>query len=130
MNILLEAYLDRNFGDDLFVTLLINHYKEHQFYLMDNDGRGFSLVNCSKYGNLHTLTEEDALAQIEKYRVYILVGGDFYPPYYSRYGGRVERTAGIHKNGGNVLVLGASLYKDYPEDSLTAVRDFLGRLML
>lgn len=65
MNILLEAYLDRNFGDDLFVTLLINHYKEHQFYLMDNDGRGFSLVNCSKYGNLHTLTEEDALAQIE-----------------------------------------------------------------
>ena len=124
MNILLEAYLDRNFGDDLFVTLLINHYKEHQFYLMDNDRRGFSLVNCSKYGNLHTLTEEDALAQIEKYRVYILVGGDFYPPYYSRYGGRVERTAGIHKNGGNVLVLGASLYKDYPEDSLTAVRDF------
>ena len=44
MNILLEAYLDRNFGDDLFVTLLINHYKEHQFYLMDNDRRGFSLI--------------------------------------------------------------------------------------
>ena len=32
MNILLEAYLDRNFGDDLFVTLLTDHYKEHQFY--------------------------------------------------------------------------------------------------
>ena len=90
MNILLEAYLDRNFGDDLFVTLLTDHYKEHQFYLMDNDSRGFSLVNCSQYGNLHTLTEEDALVQIEKFHAYVLVGGDFYPPYYSRYKGRVS----------------------------------------
>ena len=124
MNILLEAYLDRNFGDDLFVTLLTDHYKEHQFYLMDNDSRGFSLVNCNKYGNLHTLTEEDALVQIEKFHAYVLVGGDFYPPYYSRYKGRVERAKGIHKNGGSVLVLGASLYREYPEDSLPAVREF------
>ena len=128
MKILLEAYLDRNFGDDLFVTVLTDHYVEHQFYLMDDESKGASLVNCSKHGNLHTVTEEEALAQINQFGAYVFVGGDFYPPYYSRYVGRVQRAKGIHENGGIVLVLGASLYKDYPVDSLPNVREFFAQV--
>lgn len=43
MNVLLEAYLERNFGDDLFVTLLINRYRNHRFYLLDDRKRDMHL---------------------------------------------------------------------------------------
>lgn len=57
MNVLLEAYLERNFGDDLFVTLLINRYRNHRFYLLDDRKKGYALVGDSKFGNVCLITE-------------------------------------------------------------------------
>lgn len=62
MNVLLEAYLERNFGDDLFVTLLINRYRNHRFYLLDDRKKGYALVGDSKFGNVCLITEEEAFS--------------------------------------------------------------------
>ena len=123
MNVLLEAYLERNFGDDLFVTLLIDHYQEHQFYLLDDQKKGFALANESKFKNLCMITEQEAMENMQKFGAYVLVGGDFYWPY-SEYHGRVQRAKAIHEKDGNVLILGGSLYKTYPPDRLPFVQEF------
>lgn len=123
MNVLLEAYLERNFGDDLFVTLLINRYGNHRFYLLDDRNKGYALVGDSKFGNVCLITEEEAFSDMRKFGAYLLVGGDFYHAngdYYAR----VRRAKAIHENGGYVLILGASLYKTYPADRLPFVQEF------
>lgn len=123
MNVLLEAYLERNFGDDLFVTLLINRYRNHRFYLLDDRKKGYALVGDSKFGNVCLITEEEAFSDMQKFGAYLLVGGDFYHAN-DDYHARVRRAKAIHENGGYVLILGASLYKTYPADRLPFVQEF------
>ena len=123
MNVLLEAYLERNFGDDLFVTLLINRYRNHRFYLLDDRKKGYALVGDSKFGNVCLITEEEAFSDMQKFGAYLLVGGDFYHAN-GDYHARVRRAKAIHENGGYVLILGASLYKTYPADRLPFVQEF------
>lgn len=36
MKTLVRAYLSKNFGDDLFIYILCNRYKEHKFYMIGN----------------------------------------------------------------------------------------------
>ena len=36
MQIYLNAYLEKNFGDDLFVKILVDRYKKHTFYAISN----------------------------------------------------------------------------------------------
>lgn len=123
MNVLLEAYLERNFGDDLFVTLLINRYRNHRFYLLDDRKKGYALVGDSRFGNVCLITEEEAFSDMQKFGAYLLVGGDFYHAN-GDYHARVRRAKAIHENGGYVLILGASLYKTYPADRLPFVQEF------
>ena len=123
MNVLLEAYLERNFGDDLFVTLLINRYGNHRFYLLDDRKKGYALVGDSRFGNVCLITEEEAFSDMQKFGAYLLVGGDFYHAN-GDYHARVRRAKAIHENGGYVLILGASLYKTYPADRLPFVQEF------
>lgn len=124
MKILLEAYLERNFGDDLFVALLTMHYKHHVFYLLDNASRGCAVTDCEGI-DIHSITEENAHSRLDEFDAYVLVGGDFYPPY-SNYAGRMRRAEAIKGKGGIVIILGASLYREYPEDQLDIVSGFLG----
>lgn len=122
MNILLEAYLERNFGDDLFVTLLTMHYKEHTFFLIDNQARGLTVTDCEGV-DIQSISEESAHQRIADFDAYVLVGGDFYSPY-SEYGGRMYRAEKVKENGGSVIILGASLYSDYPQERLEIVHGF------
>jgi len=123
MNILLEAYLDRNFGDDLFIALLIEHYKEHAFYLLDNVNRGYVVANHHEGGQLISITENEAHTRLQEFDSYVFVGGDFYHPY-SDYDGRIKRAKGIKDHGGSVIILGGSLYREYPEDRLELMNSF------
>ncbi len=123
MKILLEAYLARNFGDDLFVMLLARHYHEHEFYLIDDENRGAAIIHSNHLHNLHSIAKQEVAQFIHEFGAYIFVGGDFYPPYID-YDGRCDRIGRIKENGGRVFVLGASLYNHYPEDSLPDVNRF------
>lgn len=122
MNILLEAYLSKNFGDDLFITLLTMHYKDHTFYLLKNGNCSFA-GTVGKETRIHLISQEEAHQRLDEFDAYVLVGGDFYHPH-SDYTGRMKRAESIKKKGGSVLILGASLYKDYPEDRESVVGRF------
>ena len=122
MNILLEAYLSKNFGDDLFITLLTMHYKDHTFYLLKNGNCSFA-GTVGKETRIHLISQEEAHQRLDEFDAYVLVGGDFYHPH-SDYTGRMKRAEAIKKKGGSVLILGASLYKDYPEDRESVVGRF------
>ena len=38
MNIFLEAFVDTNFGDDLFIHTVVARYPEHTFYMLEKAG--------------------------------------------------------------------------------------------
>lgn len=123
MDILLEAYLEGNFGDDLFVTLLAAHYRNHTFYLIDDKNRGRMIAERGELDNLLSIPEESVHRQLPGVGAYVLVGGDFYLPY-GNYQKRIKRARAVKENGGSVVILGASLYKEYPEDSINDVKEF------
>lgn len=110
MNIILEAYLDRNFGDDLFVTILTEHYSQHHFFLICENDKGSSLLNSAK--NVSAITSEMVWNPYFKFDAYVIVGGDFFPEQYD-YTQRMKRALAIKQKGGRFLILGCSLYKEY-----------------
>lgn len=123
MKILVEAYLARNFGDDLFVVLLAQHYSDCEIYLMDDQGRSAAIICSNHLRNLYSITTQEIAYGIHVFDAYILVGGDFYPPC-ADYEGRCDRVRMIKRNGGKTFVLGGSLYKNYSDDALPQVQRF------
>ena len=67
MRVFLNAYLDENFGDDLFVEVIAQRYPNHQFDILapENYGGKFSSnVNLKLSNNLtKEMTKEDNIIQ-------------------------------------------------------------------
>lgn len=74
MKILLEAYLARNFGDDLFVVLLAQHYHEHEFYLIDDEHRCAAIIHSNHLCNLHSIAKQEIDQFIHEFGAYHLCG--------------------------------------------------------
>ena len=110
MNIILEAYIDRNFGDDLFVTILTQHYSEHHFFLICENDKGNSLLNAAK--NISVISPEMVWNPYFKFDAYAIVGGDFFPEQYD-YSQRLKRATAVKQSGGRFLIFGCSLYREY-----------------
>ena len=51
------AYLRKNFGDDLFVKMLLEKYKNIDFYIKCDKNEFIDILD--KYGNLHILYGKD-----------------------------------------------------------------------
>ena len=49
MQIYLNAYLEKNFGDDLFVKIIVDRYKKHTFYAISNSYK--TIDNLQIYKN-------------------------------------------------------------------------------
>ncbi len=123
MKILLEAFLARNFGDDLFVTLLCEHYREHEIYLLDTEDRSPGFSNSCKLSNITSIDPNEVWTRAGEFDVYIFVGGDFYPPD-ADYSWRTARIRLVQEHNGHVFILGGSLYRNYPESVLPAIQEF------
>ena len=51
MNILLNGYFDKNFGDDAMQEMIVSHFSEHDFY--PNCNQREMLAHLEKYENVH-----------------------------------------------------------------------------
>ena len=51
MNILLNGYFDKNFGDDAMQEIIVKHFNEHDFY--PNCNQREMLTHLEKYKNVH-----------------------------------------------------------------------------
>ena len=79
MNILLDAYLDHNFGDDLFVTILTARYPEDRFFIFTTHCPPHEQAWALSISNLLVVPEDDAYLSSGMFDAYIMVGGDMLP---------------------------------------------------
>ena len=71
MKIYMKAYLAENLGDDLFVKIITERYKNHKFYSISD---GFSnYKNNPNFSNLKVITKHRIFKNIRKYKLEKLI---------------------------------------------------------
>lgn len=125
MKILLDAYYDNNFGDDLFIDIVTKRYPHHMFYATTGSLRGMFAANPPKYPqkayerinsipNVSILPDCQAFVDSGFFDGYIMIGGDVFPDQ-CNYDLRMRFVESIKKTGGFAAMIGFSLYDSYSE---------------
>ena len=128
MNILLDAYFDHNFGDDLFISIVTKRYAEHRFFAFIG---GCELSVCrwaGRFPNLIVLPKCPALWQLGMFDAYIMIGGDVLPDggdYTGSYERRLQFMRTVKACGGYVAMLGFNLYHQYGVKTKTDLMEML-----
>ncbi len=82
MKIYVNAYLENNLGDDLFIKILTERYKKHKFYSITKGFKNYTKNNFKVYSNkyifkvLKKFELEKYLAN--KFDLVITIGGSMY----------------------------------------------------
>lgn len=81
MKVFIMAYARKNFGDDLFVKMLLDKYKKVDFFMKVNNYE--FLKELDKYENLHVLNGDDTdeklnKMKVEEYDAYVYIGGSIF----------------------------------------------------
>ena len=82
MKIYLDAYLSKNLGDDLFIDIITNRYKNHEFYAISKGIKGYNQKNLKVYTNSYVYRALKKF-QFEKYLanrcdLVVTIGGSMY----------------------------------------------------
>lgn len=114
MNILLDAYFDRNFGDDVFIKCITNKFPNDKFYAFLEYYPKEVCDWAEKLPNLYLLPECNVFLQKNMFDAYICVGGDIFPD-----GGdftkRKSYVKAVKECGGAVAYLGFSMFHEYSD---------------
>lgn len=95
MNILLDIYLEKNLGDDLFLVSILKRYPEHQFYI-------FTQLDYSDFEKKHTNLR---IVKLNKYFNYFLAKTDLKTMYKKIF---------MRKNNIDILAtIGGSIFIEY-----------------
>ena len=70
MKVFVNAYLENNLGDDLFMDILVNRYKNHQFYALTNSYE----ATCS---NVHKIKNKYFIKLIRKLNLKPIIANRF-----------------------------------------------------
>lgn len=110
MKILLEAFVDNNFGDNLFLHIMTSKNPEHTFYMLEQSAykKAYQTVQ-EEIPNLIVCKDESFLQEMDAMCV---VGGDLF---WDRadYSKLIHHARTIKKQGGRVSFLGFSLFPKY-----------------
>lgn len=113
MNIFLEAFVDTNFGDNLFVHTVVSRYPTHMFYMQVRDGYEESYrILAQNEKNICLIENGTDLDYLSNMDAMLIVGGDMFVNWID-YTKMEEQIRTVKNNGGFVAVLGISLYKKY-----------------
>lgn len=111
MKIFLEAFVDNNFGDNLFIHIVTARYPEYTFYMVEKEAYASSYGVLEKQiSNLIVQKEEGNLLQ--EVDGMFVVGGDMFGNG-ADYGELIRCVCTVKKNGGVVAFLGISLFPEY-----------------
>lgn len=124
MNILLDAYLDRNFGDDLFVDTITKMYPADKFYAFMEYYPAEIQEWAAKIPNLYLLPECCVILQKGFFDAYICVGGDIFPDE-GDFSTRKEWVESVKAADGKIVFLGFSLFHEYGEKTKEALRQLM-----
>lgn len=79
--VFIMAYLRKNLGDDLFVKMLLEKYKNLDFYIKYDKPEYLDILN--NYENLHVLYGKDTdeelyISDVNEYDAYVYIGGSIF----------------------------------------------------
>lgn len=124
MNILLDAYFDQNFGDDLFVDTITKLFPEYRFYAFME----YYSIEMQEWAatipNLTILPECGVMLRKGLFDAYICVGGDIFPDN-GDFTKRKNWVESIYASGGKVFFLGFSLFHKYSEKTQEDLREMM-----
>ena len=121
MRIFLDAYFDNNYGDDLFINLLLKRYPDALFYCFLSNTPKSVLDRASDFSNLVILPQGCVMQQNWNYDAYIMIGGDVLSNGID-YSERIAIMRHVKACGGFVALLGFSLYTEYGEKTIGDLR--------
>lgn len=110
MKVLLEAFVDNNFGDNLFLHIITSQNPEHQFYMLEQEKYAASYkILQEKIPNLKVCRGESFVSEMDAMCV---VGGDLF---WDRadYSKLISHARSVKKRGGKVVFWGFSLFPKY-----------------
>lgn len=119
MNILLYAFVDRNFGDNYFIDAICRQYPGHTFYLCAANS-GSPYVRMFHHPNLRVLADADPAA-LSRMEGMILIGGDML--WDDGILPLTEPVRTIRDNGGWCVILGISLFHDYYPKTIRELKE-------
>lgn len=124
MNIILDAFFDNNFGDDLFITTVLHRYPKDSFYVFWNKVHPAVMERTGDYPNLKILPGNCLLMDDMAFDGYVMVGGDVFMNWgdYSR---RIAMMRAVKNSGGFVALQGFSLYEEYCEQTVNDLRTIM-----
>lgn len=116
MNILLDAYFDRNFGDDLFVDTITKLFDKYKFYTFMENYPPEIQKWAEKIPNLYLLPECRVMLRKGFFDAYICVGGDIFPDG-GDFSKRQSWVDAVKAVNGKIFFLGFNLFTDYREQT-------------
>ena len=112
MNIFLEAFVDTNFGDNLFLDITASRYADHEFYMCVKPEYEESYILLERsLANLHLVRKTDRNFWKQMDGMFV-IGGDMFADR-ADLSQLIYQTGQIKKTGGFVAFLGNSLFPDY-----------------
>ena len=109
MKIILEAFFDNNFGDDLFISTVFDRYPDAEFYAFWETLHPAVLNKVQVMDRLHIRPGNCRIMEEEHFDGYIMVGGDVFMNW-GNFRERIARMEAVKKHGGFVALLGFNLY--------------------
>ena len=124
MNILLDAYFDNNFGDDIFIEVITSMFPRYRFYAFLEYYPEEVCIRMERISNLYLLPECNVFLQKNMFDAYICIGGDVFPDEgdYCKRRGYVKA---VKEAGGIIAFLGFSLYHSYGEKTRIDIRGLM-----
>lgn len=112
MNILLDAFYDLNYGDDLFIETITGLFPKCKFYSFLEHYPPKVIEKAQGIKNLYLLPECAAFLKKNMFDAYVCVGGDVFPDR-GDYAKRKAYVRAVQECGGTVAFWGFSLFHDY-----------------
>lgn len=125
MNVLLDAFYDLNYGDDIFVETATGLFPGCKFYSFLEHYPENVIAWANKIPNLYLLPECDVFLQKNMFDAYLCIGGDVFPDN-GDFTKRKKYVQAVKQAQGAVIFWGFSLFDSYSEKTRKDIAEMMG----
>lgn len=125
MNVLLDAFYDLNYGDDIFIETATGLFPGCKFYSFLEHYPENVIAWANKIPNLYLLPECDVFLQKNMFDAYMCIGGDVFPDN-GDFTKRKKYVQAVKQVHGAVIFWGFSLFDSYSEKTLKDIAEMMG----
>lgn len=126
MNILLDAFYDLNYGDDIFIETVTGLFPGCKFYSFLEHYPENVIDWANKIPNLYLLPECDMFLGKNMFDAYMCIGGDVFPDN-GDFTKRKKYVQAVKEVHGTVIFWGFSLFRSYSEQTRKELAEMMGK---